>query len=96
MWMVLGVGALVFALMNLWRTSQHKEARGFRFLSMSLTILTLCSFYADGAARVMRGDLGGLMDTMPTLSPFLWIAALGSIGLNSCSLFRKKSELQHP
>lgn len=86
MWLVFGVGAAAFALLNLWKPGKKREV--FRWASLSLTALALCAFYADGAARVARGDWGGLMDTMPTLSRALWILTAASIALNGIDLFK--------
>lgn len=85
MWLVFGVGAAAFALLNLWKPGKKREI--FRWASLSLTALALCAFYADGAARVARGDWGGLMDTMPTLSRALWILTAASILINGVDLF---------
>ncbi|MFR6437517.1 MAG: hypothetical protein ACLUOC_06405 [Peptoniphilaceae bacterium] len=85
MWLVFGVGAAAFALLNLWKPGKKREV--FRWASLSLTALALCAFYGDGAARVARGDWGGLMDTMPTLSRALWILTAASILINGVDLF---------
>lgn len=87
MWLVFGVGAAVFVLLNLVKPGEKREI--FRWASLSLTALALCAFYADGAARVARGDWGGLMDTMPTLSRALWILTAVSIVLNGMDLFKE-------
>lgn len=86
MWLVFGVSAAAFALLNLMKHSKHREV--FRWASLSFTALTLCAFYGDGAARVARGDWGGLMDTMPTLSRALWILTAASILINGIDLFK--------
>ena len=85
MWLVFGVGAAAFALFNLVKPGKKREI--FRWASLSLTALALCAFYADGAARVARGDWGGLMDTMPALSRALWILTAASILINGVDLF---------
>ena len=87
MWLVFGVGAAVFVLLNLVKPGEKREI--FRWASLSLTALALCAFYAAGAARVARGDWGGLMDTMPTLSRALWILTAVSIVLNGMDLFKE-------
>lgn len=92
MWLVFGVGAAAFALFNLVKPDKHREI--FRWASLSLTALALCAFYADGAARVARGDWGGLMDTMPTLSRALWILTAASIVLNGMDLFKEGGSSQ--
>ncbi len=86
MWLVFGIGALVFAFLKIWRPGEKREV--FRRAILSFTALALCAFYADGAARVARGDWGGLMDTMPTRSRALWILTAASIVLNGMDLFR--------
>ncbi len=86
MWLVFGVGAAAFALLNLWKPGKKREI--FRWASLSLTALALCALYADGAARVAGEDWGGLMDTMPTLSRAMWILTAISIVLNGMDLFR--------
>lgn len=85
MWFVFGMGAAAFAFLNLRKPGEKREV--FRWASLSLTALALCAFYGDGAARVGRGDWGGLMDTMPTLSRALWILTAASIFINGVDLF---------
>lgn len=85
MWLVFGMGAAAFALMNLRKPGKKREV--FRWASLSLTALALCAFYADGAARVADGDWGGLMDTMPTLSRAMWVLTAASILINGVDLF---------
>lgn len=85
MWLVFGVGGAAFAFINLAKPGKHRET--FRWASLSLTALALCAFYADGAARVLKEDWGGLMNTMPTLSRALWILTAASILINGVDLF---------
>lgn len=87
MWLVFGVGAAVFVLLNLVKPGEKREI--FRWASLSLTALALCAFYGDGAARVVAEDWGGLLDTMPTLSRALWILTAVSIVLNGMDLFKE-------
>ena len=87
MWLILGMAAVLFAFLK-WREPGARREL-YRWASLSFTALTLCAFYTDGAARVVREDWGGLMDTMPTLSHALWICALASIFLNGFDLFSK-------
>lgn len=44
----------------------------FRFISLSLTALTLCAFYSADAKWVLNEDWSALMDVVPTLSKTLW------------------------
>ena len=81
MWMLLGIGSIVFAILNVVWMLNKKDAKWFRFASMALTALTLCAFYADW---------GGIMDIMSTMSTALWICTFVSILINSISLFKGK------
>lgn len=90
MWLVLGISAIISAGFNLIWTLKHKNAKWFRFISLSLTALTTCAFYSDGAMRVVKEDWSGLMDTMPTVSKALWFCVIVSIVINSISLFKDK------
>ena len=89
MWLVFGIGAAVFAGLNVFASMRGKDPAWFRFISLSLTALTLSAFYADGAARVMKEDWGGLMDIMPSVSRMLWGCTAGSSLLNAVSLIRE-------
>ena len=92
MWLILGIGAIVFALLNVIRAIKNKNAERYRFLSLSLTALTVCAFYTDGAVLVVKEDWGGLMDIMPTMSKALWFCVALSIIINSISLFNFRVE----
>jgi hypothetical protein len=89
MWMLSGVTAIVFAILNLSGKTDDKKTQWYRFSSLSLTALTLYAFYFDGAVRVTREDWAGLMDTMPALSRGLLFCTVASILINSVSLFKK-------
>ncbi len=91
MWLVFGIGAILFTGLNVIYTFKNKNAKWFRFLGMSLTALTVCSLYADGAIRIVKKDWSGLLDIMPTMSKALWVCVIVSIAMNSISLFRKKN-----
>ncbi len=92
MWLILGVGAIVFAILNVMRSVQNKEAKWFSYASLSLTALTLCAFYGAEASRVINEDWGGLMDIMPTMSAKLWACTVASILINSIALFKCKNQ----
>jgi NAD(P)-dependent dehydrogenase (short-subunit alcohol dehydrogenase family) len=64
------------------------EAGYCRFVSMSLTALTVCAFYFEAAQRVVNAEWGALMDIMPFMSKVLWICVLISIFINSISLIK--------
>ena len=90
MWLVMGFGAIVFAILNLVWTSKQKNSKWFGFISLSLTALTACSFYSDAAMRVINEDWGGLMDILPSMSKALWICVIISILANSIMLLGDK------
>lgn len=91
MWIAFGIISIIFAILNVFYTLQNKEAEWFRFLSISFTSLTVCSFYAVSAEFVEKENWVGLMDTMPTISIALWICVILSIVINSISIINKKN-----
>ena len=86
MWLVMGFGAIIFAILNLVWTSKQKNSKWFGFISLSLTALTACSFYSDAAMQVANEDWGGLMDVLPSMNKTLWICVIISIVVNSITL----------
>lgn len=86
MWLVMGAGAIVFAILNLAWAAKQKKSSCFGFISLSLTALTACSFYSDAAMQVVNEDWGGLMDVLPSMSKMLWICVIISIVVNSITL----------
>lgn len=89
MWAVLGIAAITAAVLNLVAGSNGNETKHYRFASLSLTALTVCSFYSDGAKRVLAEDWNGLTDIMPAMSKALWVCVIISIIINGISLFKK-------
>ena len=90
MWIILGGGAIIFAIMNVIWSIQNRDAKWFSYVSLSLTSLTLCAFYSDVAIRVAKEDWVGLTDIMPTMSKALWVCTIASILINSIILFKRK------
>lgn len=90
MWLILGIGAIVFAVLNVAWSAKNKDARWFSFISLSLTALTLCAFYSDEAVRVIHEDWSGLMDVMPAMSKSLWVCTIASILINSVAYWSAK------
>ncbi len=90
MWLITGFGAVTFAILNLLWFFNDKEPERFRFISLSLSLLTVCSFYSDAAMRVINKDWTGLADIMPTVSGYLWVCVISSVVINSVSLFKRK------
>ncbi len=89
MCILLGIIAIITAISNLVFTFLNKDAKWFRFISMSFTALTICSFYSANIEFVLKGDLNALMDIVPSLSKTLFILTIISILINSVSLFKK-------
>ncbi len=90
MWMIFGLLAIAFTLLNFVFAFQARPVTWFPFAALAFTALTMCSFYADGATRVAAEDWSGLMDIMPTMNPLLWVCVGGSILLNAIPLLRAK------
>ena len=90
MWLGMGCGAIIFAILNLVWTSKQKNSKWFGFISVSLTALTACSFYSDAAMQVANEDWGGLMDVLPSMSKALWVCVIISILVNSITLLGDK------
>ena len=86
MWLVMGAGAIVFAILNLAWAAKQKKSNWFGFISLSLTALTPCLFYSDAAMRVSNEDWGGLTDILPFMSKALWVYVIISILVNSITL----------
>ena len=64
LWLLFGISAIITALLNVIWTLRRREAKWFRFLSLSFTVFTLCSFYADAARWVLAEDWSALMDVL--------------------------------
>lgn len=90
MWLAMGVGAIIFAILNLVWLFKQKSSKWFGFISLSLTALTVCAFYSDAAMRVINEDWGGLMDILPSMSKALWICVIIFILANSIMLLGDK------
>ena len=89
MWLFFGITAIITAILNVIWTLRHREAKWFRFLSLSLTVFTACSFYAQAAHWVLAEDWSALMDVLPTTSNMLWSLTVTSVAINSISVFKK-------
>ncbi len=89
MWLLFGVTAIITAILNVIWTLRHREAKWFRFFSLSFTVFTLCAFYAQAARWVLEEDWSALMDVLPSTSNVLWFLTTASVVINSISLFKK-------
>lgn len=91
MWLLFGLLAIIFAVLNVIGTWKHKEAKWFRYLSLSFTILTLCSEYNQVSQWVVKEDWSALLDVIPYTSDGICGFAIASILINSVSLFQKNN-----
>lgn len=89
MWMFLGAAAIITAVLNIVWTIRKKDAKWFRFISLSLTALTLCAEYSLVEKWVLKEDWSALTDVVPGMVKVLLILTIASILINSISLFRK-------
>ena len=89
MWLLFGLAAILTAILNVGRTLQHREAKWFRFVSLSCTAFTLCAFLSKVNAWVSMEDWSALMDVIPSASKAMCILTVASIAINSISLFKK-------
>ena len=89
MWIVLGIGAIIFAALNIIWGIRGRETKWFRFISLSLTALTMCAEYGLIKNWVVHEDWGALMDVVPGMTGALWFLVIASIVINGVSLFLK-------
>lgn len=92
MWIILGVATVISTILNVIYSFKNQDAKWFRFTSLSLTALTLCSFYSMSTKWVLNEDWSALMDVDPFMSKLLWIFTIASILINSISLFKKNTK----
>lgn len=91
MFIITGIGAIVFAILGLVRLRQNKDAKLFSYISLALTVLTIMAFYQGASNYVLKEDWSALMDVVPSTAGVLWICAIGSIIINSLPLFKKQT-----
>ncbi len=92
MWLIFGAGAIIAFVLNLICYMTNRKADIFRFISISMTALTVCGFYAQNKSWVIQEDWGALMDVVPTTSTMLWIFVMLSILINGISLIKRKQK----
>lgn len=86
MWFWFGVAAVITAAINVICMFWPRVASWFRFLSLSLTALTMCAEYSMVEQWVSREDWSALMDVVPSMGGMLWTLVIASILINSISL----------
>ena len=89
MWFFLGVAAIVTAVCNIVWAARGRQAKWFRFASLSLTALTMCAQYSMVEKWVQHEDWSALMDVVPGMGKVLWFLVVASIIINGVSLFIK-------
>lgn len=89
-WFFFGMTAIITAILNVIWTLRNREAKWFRFCSLSFTVFTLCSFYAEAAHWILVEDWSALMDVVPITSNILWFLTVVSVAINSISLFTRR------
>ncbi len=90
MWFVFGMGAMITAGINLYLWIKAKNPEIFRFISISLTALTLAAVNMMNAEWVKVGDWGALIDVvLPTAGIFFSLVVI-SILLNGITLIKRK------
>ena len=90
MWALFGITAIITAILNVVWSVKNREAKWFRFISLSLTALTVCAFYSQAKNWVQHEDWSALMDVVPPVSRGLWFLVTASVLINSVSLFKKR------
>ena len=92
MWLLLELIAIIFAILNVIWTLKHKDAKWFRYFSLSFTILTLCAEYSQVSQWVVKEDWSALLDIVPYMQDSFWVLAIASILINGVSLFPKTNQ----
>ena len=89
MWLLFGIAAIITAALNVIQMLRHRNAKWFRFVSLSFTAFTLCAFLSEANGWVLTKDWSALMDVFPSASAAMWFLTIASVGINSISLFQK-------
>lgn len=92
LWLPLGILAGITALLNIVFSLTKKNGESWRFLSLSLTALTMCSFYSMDAHWIMETDWSALEDVTVTVAPICWVLVGVSILVNGITLFWNKEK----
>ena len=88
MWLLFGIAAVITAALNIVWTAKHRDAKWFRFLSLSCTAFTLCAFLSQASNWTLAEDWSALADALPGTAGTLWFLTGASVVLNSISLFQ--------
>ncbi len=94
MFILTGLAAILFAILNIRNYLNHRETKWFRFLSMTLTLITTGFIYQLDADYVLKNDFSALSDVVPSMSKILWVCLIASVLINGLTLFSKNKDLQ--
>ena len=86
MFLLFGVASIIFSLLNLVNYFKGKNPKLFRFISMSLLLLTVGLVYELNAQYVLYQDFNGLIDVTPPMRVIVWVFVVSSIIINSFTL----------
>lgn len=87
---IFGLIAIFFAVKNILGWLNGKDPSRDRFLSMAFTCLTIFSFYNMGANFLIKEDIAGALDVIPTIRGTLFVCTIASILINGITVFIKK------
>lgn len=90
MFIVFGILAIIFAILNIYYSLKGRDSRMFMYISLSSLALTAVAFYHDSAVRVVNEDWSGLTDVVPFMSELLLYFSIAIIIMNSLSLYKFK------
>ena len=90
MGIIFGLIAIFFAVKNILGWLNGKDPSRDRFLSMAFTCLAIFGFYNMGANFLIKEDIAGALDVIPTIRGTLFACTLGSILINGVTNFKKK------
>ena len=82
MWLIFGLLAILFAILQVITTYKGKKFSLFGFLSMAFTSCTVCASYSLTAKWVVNENWGAIMDVVPSETKMLWNCVLASIAIN--------------
>jgi len=90
MWASFGIAAIIAAILNVVWTIRRREAKWFRYISISCTALTLCAFLSKANGWILAEDWSALTDVLPGVSTTTWFLTISSVVINGVSLFFEK------
>ena len=92
MWLLFGVIAIITAVLNVVWTMRHRDAKWFRFVSISFTAFTLCAFLSQVNEWVIIEDWSAMIDVLPSTTKVMWFLTVSSVIINSISLFKNSDK----